>query len=43
LGLAILVNQGETGLIYLFDLANRDITGLSGKILDHLSRSEIIV
>jgi hypothetical protein len=39
----MLSNQGETGLVYLFDLANRDIPTLSPRILDCLSRTESIV
>ena len=43
LALLILTNQGETGLVYLIDLAYRDISGLSGKLLDFLSQNERIV
>ena len=39
----MLSNQGETGLVYLFDLANRDIPNLSSSILDCLSRTDCIV
>ena len=43
LGFLVLSNQGETGLIYLFDIANRDIPNLSNKILDYLGRTESII
>lgn len=39
----MLSNQGLTGLVYLMDIANRNIVQLSNKILDYLSRSEQIV
>ena len=38
-----MVNQGTIGLVYLADLANRDIFGLSYQILDHLSRTESLI
>jgi hypothetical protein len=43
LGFVVLSNQGETGLVYLFDIANRDIPSLSSRILDCLSRTDSIV
>lgn len=39
----VLTNQGRTGYTYLADIAHRDIFGLSNKILDHLSRTELII
>ena len=39
----MLSNHGLTGLVYLMDIANRNIVQLSNKILDYLSRSEQIV
>lgn len=43
LAFLILSNQGEIGLAYLYDIANRDILKLSLKILDYLSRTESII
>ena len=39
----VLTNQGATGLVYLVDLANRGIIGLSERILDYLARSEWVI
>lgn len=43
LGFVVLSNQGETGLVYLFDLANRDLPSISHRILDFLSRTDSII
>ncbi len=39
----MLSNQGETGLVYLFDLANRDLPSISHRVLDALSRTDTII